>query len=89
MKTDTLGIHGGFEGDESTGASTPPIYQTVSYTYKTAQELADVFAGRAPGYIYTRIANPTTYAGRGRLYCNFERDGCDYGSCDGAIANRR
>ena len=67
MKTDTLAIHGGFENDGGTGTSTPPIYQTVSYTYKTAQELADVFAGRAPGYIYTRIANPTTYALERRL----------------------
>ncbi len=67
MKTDTLAIHGGFESDGGTGTSTPPIYQTVSYSYKTAQELADVFAGRAPGYIYTRIANPTTYALERRL----------------------
>lgn len=67
MKTDTLAIHGGFEGDGSTGTSTPPIYQTVSYAYRTAQELADIFAGRAPGYIYTRIANPTTYALERRL----------------------
>ncbi len=67
MKTDTLAIHGGFESDGDTGTSTPPIYQTVSYTYKTAQELADVFDGKAPGYIYTRIANPTTYALERRL----------------------
>jgi O-acetylhomoserine (thiol)-lyase len=39
----------------------------VSYAYRTAQELADIFAGRAPGYIYTRIANPTTYALERRL----------------------
>jgi O-acetylhomoserine (thiol)-lyase len=67
MKMDTMAIHGGFEGDGGTGTSTPPIYQTVSYAYRTAQELADIFAGRAPGYIYTRIANPTTYALERRL----------------------
>jgi O-acetylhomoserine (thiol)-lyase len=67
MKTDTLAIHGGFEGDSKSGATTAPIYQTVSYAYKTAQELADVFDGRAPGYIYTRIANPTTTALEARL----------------------
>ena len=62
MKADTSAIHGGFAGDSLTGASAVPISQTVSYAYETAQELADVFAGKAPGYIYTRIANPTTTA---------------------------
>ncbi|HEW79096.1 MAG TPA: O-acetylhomoserine aminocarboxypropyltransferase/cysteine synthase, partial [Phycisphaerales bacterium] len=62
MKPDTLAIHSGFSGDKGSGASAVPICQTVSYAYKTAQELADVFDGKAPGYIYTRIANPTTTA---------------------------
>jgi O-acetylhomoserine (thiol)-lyase len=67
MKNDTLAIHGGFAGDSSSGATAVPIIQTVSYAYKTAQELADVFDGKAPGYIYTRIANPTTTALEARL----------------------
>ena len=67
MKTDTLAIHGGFAGDSGSGASAVPIYQTVSYAYNTAQELADAFAGKSPGYIYTRIANPTTTALETRL----------------------
>jgi O-acetylhomoserine (thiol)-lyase len=67
MKPDTLAIHGGFGPDDATGASAVPIYQTVSYAYKSAQELADVFDGKAPGYIYTRIANPTTAALESRL----------------------
>jgi len=62
MKTDTLAIHGGFAGDRETGATAVPIYQTVSYVHHTAQQLADVFDGKAPGYIYTRLANPTTTA---------------------------
>ncbi|MHC4498729.1 MAG: O-acetylhomoserine aminocarboxypropyltransferase/cysteine synthase family protein [Planctomycetota bacterium] len=62
VKPETLAIHGGFSGDGSTGATTVPVYQTVSYAFKTAAELADVFDGKAPGYIYTRIANPTTSA---------------------------
>ena len=62
MQSDTLAIHGGFRGDSVTGATAVPVYQTVSYAYKTAQELADVFAGKAPGYLYTRLSNPTTTA---------------------------
>ena len=71
MKRETLAIHGGFSGDSVTGATVTPTYQTVSYAYKTAQELADVFGGKSPGYIYTRIANPTTAALDARL-CELE-----------------
>ena len=67
MKDDTLAIHGGFAGDRETGATAVPIHQTVSYAYRSARELADVFDGKAPGYIYTRIANPTTTALEARL----------------------
>ncbi|MHC4186936.1 MAG: O-acetylhomoserine aminocarboxypropyltransferase/cysteine synthase family protein [Planctomycetota bacterium] len=67
MKDDTLTIHGGFAGDNYSGATVVPIIQTVSYAYKTAKELADVFEGKAPGYIYTRIASPTTTALEVRL----------------------
>jgi len=67
MRPETLAVHGGFSGDASSGATAVPICQSVSYGYKTAEQLADVFDGRAPGYIYTRIANPTTTALEARL----------------------
>ena len=67
MKASTIALHGGFESDGNTGTTVVPIYQTVSYGYQTAQQLADVFDGRSPGYIYTRIANPTTAALERRL----------------------
>ncbi len=67
MKPDTIAIHGGFAGDSVSGAAAVPIYQTVSYAHKTAQELADAFEGKTPGYVYTRIANPTTTALEVRL----------------------
>ena len=67
MKAGTLAIHSGLDGGDQTGATAIPIYQTVSYEYKSAQEIADVFDGRSPGYIYTRIANPTTSALERRL----------------------
>jgi len=67
MRPETLAVHGGFSGDPVSGATVAPICQSVSYAYKTAQQLADVFAGRAPGYIYSRISNPTTTALEARL----------------------
>jgi O-acetylhomoserine (thiol)-lyase len=76
MNTNTWAIHGGFGGDSYSGAAAVPIYQTVSYAYKSAQELSDIFAGTAPGYIYTRIANPTTTALELRLAELEEGVGC-------------
>lgn len=85
MKKDTLSIHGGFAGDGISGATSVPICQTVSYAYKTAQELADVFHGKAPGYIYTRIANPTTTALEARLTLLEDGIGC-IATCSGMAA---
>ena len=76
MKAETLAIHGGGSGDGATGATAVPIYQSVAYAYKTAGELADVFDGKAPGYIYTRIANPTTTALEARLTALADGIGC-------------
>ncbi len=76
MKPETMSIHGGFAGDSISGATSVPICQTVSYAYKTAQGLADVFHGKAPGYIYTRIANPTTTALEARLTLLEDGIGC-------------
>ena len=67
MKKHTLAIHGGYTPDAETGATAVPIVQTVSFAYQTAEELAEVFSGNAPGHVYTRIANPTTYALERRL----------------------
>jgi len=39
-----------------------PVYRTASFGFGSAQEFADVLAGRAPGFSYSRIANPTAAA---------------------------
>lgn len=67
MRPATTAIHGGFDDDPETGATAVPIYQTASYAYASAGELADVFHGRAPGHVYSRISNPTTHALERRL----------------------
>jgi O-acetylhomoserine/O-acetylserine sulfhydrylase-like pyridoxal-dependent enzyme len=60
MRPETAAIHAGWVSPDQSGATTAPVYQTVAYPYPTAEELADIFGGRAPGYIYTRIANPAS-----------------------------
>lgn len=51
-------VHAGREHDQF-GSAVTPIYQTSTFAFENAQVGADRFAGRAEGYIYTRIGNPT------------------------------
>ena len=60
LKFETLQIHAGQEQPESAaGARAVPIYQTSSYVFKDTAEAAGRFALSVPGYIYTRLNNPT------------------------------
>jgi methionine-gamma-lyase len=59
-KIDTECIHGGIEVDPVFGSATSPIYQTSTFVFPTAEVGAARFAGDDPGYIYTRMGNPTT-----------------------------
>ena len=38
---------------------TGAIYQTSTFVFKNAAEGAEIFSGKQPGYIYTRLGNPT------------------------------
>ncbi len=60
LKTDTLCIHAGQVRDRQFGSVTAPIYQTSTFAFDTADQGAARFAGKEPGYIYTRLGNPTT-----------------------------
>ncbi|MEW6337285.1 MAG: trans-sulfuration enzyme family protein [Acidobacteriota bacterium] len=44
------------------GSAVTPIYQTSTFGFHDAQEGADRFAGKAEGFIYTRLGNPTIRA---------------------------
>jgi methionine-gamma-lyase len=56
----TKTIHAGLGLDPSTLAVSPPIYQTSTFAFRNTQHGADCFSGKASGYIYTRLGNPTT-----------------------------
>ncbi|WP_071393652.1 O-acetylhomoserine aminocarboxypropyltransferase/cysteine synthase family protein [Bacillus tuaregi] len=58
-RLETLGIHGGLQPDPVTGARVVPIYQNNAYQFKNTDHAANLFALAEPGYIYTRIHNPT------------------------------
>ncbi len=55
----TLALHAGQRPDPATGARAVPIYQTTSYVFRDSDHAAALFNLEEPGYIYSRIANPT------------------------------
>src|SRR5207247_5905496 len=60
MRRETIAIHSGYEVDPTTKAVAVPIYQTVAYSFDSADHGAALFNLEAEGYRYSRIANPTT-----------------------------
>ncbi len=60
MRRETIAIHSGYEDDPTTKAVAVPIYQTVAYSFDSADHAAALFDLEAEGYRYSRISNPTT-----------------------------
>ncbi|MBY0599788.1 methionine gamma-lyase [Bacillus bingmayongensis] len=56
---ETALIHHGYESKMHKGSLTPPLFQTSTYTFETAQQGEASFAGQDPSYIYSRLGNPT------------------------------
>ncbi|MCP4311844.1 MAG: O-acetylhomoserine aminocarboxypropyltransferase/cysteine synthase [Bacteroidetes bacterium] len=56
---ETLQIHAGHTPDPTTNSRAVPIYQTSSYTFKSSEHGANLFALKEFGNIYSRIMNPT------------------------------
>lgn len=58
LSLDTKCVHAGIKENE-VGAVVTPIYQTSTFKFKDADHGARLFRGEEPGYIYTRMQNPT------------------------------
>ena len=56
---ETLAVHAGGAPDPTTGARQTPIYQTTSFVFEDADHAASLFDLQAPGFIYSRLTNPT------------------------------
>ncbi|HFK1401236.1 methionine gamma-lyase [Bacillus cereus] len=56
---ETALIHHGYTSEEHKGSLTPPLFQTSTFTFETAQQGEASFAGVNPSYIYSRLGNPT------------------------------
>lgn len=58
-KFSTQALHAGHNVKETLGTRAVPIYQTTSYVFEDADDAAGKFNLTKPGYIYTRLNNPT------------------------------
>jgi len=62
LKKATKAIHAGQLERPVYGEVSVPIFQTSTFAFPSAEEGAARFSGAAPGYIYTRMGNPTVHA---------------------------
>ena len=60
QKFATQALHAGHDVNQHGGTRAVPIYQTTSYVFDNADEAAGRFNLSVPGFIYTRLNNPTT-----------------------------
>src|SRR5690625_7917265 len=52
-------MHDGYDSGDMSGSLVPPIFQTSTYTFDTAEQGERRFAGEEDGYVYSRLGNPT------------------------------
>ncbi len=62
QKFSTRAIHAGEGWDRSSGAHNTPIYQTATFSFEKAEEMADAIMNPLDSFFYSRTANPTTAA---------------------------
>jgi len=59
QKFATNALHAGHDVTSNGGTRAVPIYLTTSYVFKNSEHAANLFSLAEPGFIYTRINNPT------------------------------
>lgn len=59
QKFSTTALHAGHDVTKNGGTRAVPIYQTTSYVFNNAEHAANLFGLAEPGFIYTRLNNPT------------------------------
>lgn len=59
QKFATQALHAGHDTTKTAGTRAVPIYQTTSYVFDDSDDAAGRFNLSVPGFIYTRLNNPT------------------------------
>lgn len=62
MKFNTALLHSTAMGEEQTGATLTPVYQSSAFYQPSAEQHEKLFHNKATGFSYTRINNPTIFA---------------------------
>ncbi|WP_295429624.1 methionine gamma-lyase [uncultured Thiodictyon sp.] len=63
----TRAIHHGYDPLDHEGALNPPVYLNSTYAFPDIAEGQRRFRGESPGYIYSRVGNPTVSVLEARL----------------------
>ncbi|WP_084246527.1 methionine gamma-lyase [Planomicrobium okeanokoites] len=59
MSMETAVIHKGYDSSKHHDSLATPLYQTSTFSFATAEEGENRFAGNTDGNIYSRLGNPT------------------------------
>ncbi|WP_431472269.1 O-acetylhomoserine aminocarboxypropyltransferase/cysteine synthase [Nonlabens sp. SCSIO 43208] len=59
QKFSTTSLHAGHDFKANAGTRAVPLYQSTSYVFNNSDHAANLFSLAEPGFIYTRINNPT------------------------------
>lgn len=59
QKFATNALHAGHDVTKNGGTRAVPIYQTTSFVFNNSEHAANLFGLAEPGFIYTRLNNPT------------------------------
>ena len=59
QKFSTQALHAGHDTQNTAGTRAVPIYQSTSYVFNNTEHAANLFSLAEPGFIYTRLNNPT------------------------------
>ena len=59
---ETLLVHGAPAETRTAGATLPPVVHSVGYAHGSAEDMESVFLHQQPGFVYSRLGNPTVQA---------------------------
>lgn len=67
LRFDTLKVRGGYDSAEHNHSATVPVYATAAYEFDDFSHFNRIRSGLQPGYLYSRVANPTVAVLEARL----------------------
>ncbi len=66
-KLETVCVHGDYNPKDHNNARAVPLYQSAAFVYGSVDHAANMFAFDEPGFIYSRLSNPTVEEAEKRI----------------------